>query len=834
MSRKYQKFGLRADKNLADLSNPISALTNLLDNISVSGDGFIPDDLLIIDGLRNTAISPDDFRELDGRVVTFTRLSDGANLPVTPLLRIQDFISNFQTIFGDPPFIGGGDGFLANFVPSTRVTPTASATTTGNSQAVAVTDKDDLVGTGNLFSTYVPDPAVEPGHPFLRRDIIGPEFFWDRGIFSFDGKLHPTFPDAYGLIQWTGYMSSDFSFVFETTGMFLVEEDTLNDGNWITKKNIYDQTREIPIGNVTVQTAYDGSSTVLNYGDDIRYVASGDVITTNPGGTYDPNTEYTVTAIDEVAQTITVEGDLDFVGGGGGQTILYHYFEVGIQEVRTGIIYITRPRLGQRTKIRLTYWFPRPSELSIRPGETPATDNKVYRSKVLLEDQGNDDRFPFTDVYSIPAGNQTFSQYSYKVFEDVRARPINQDMSEQLDVNGVLLLDYTPPQTAAEKTLGGVSVTHRGFGRLECATAINSDIKEGTWMLIDLGQGSSYVYQVFSVQEDPITGLDIVYVDTDDTNPTFGPFALDGVYDVVFFDNAGLIGLYNYNGSTGSVTQITGGPTPSISVSGDITGTYTPIERNMLVIGYAQTASAGSIVAGSPLGPNATPDPSDVAGAVTMTTPVDTNLPGVSSFGTSTYVVAVYSNAGLKDQTAIIPCEGVLGKELVVASPATFLPSGSSTLTLTDTAGLTNGDYVQFGDAIPAASNVTLTVVNGTDITLSSPTSEDIPTNVTIVFISQSFNPGGQSKEFCVIPLNTAPPFAGTNTGLSTTASNPNLKVGTNSTDTPANVACKLAFSELEIDDPSGSTVTLLGGTTTANNVVPIEYEGATFNLLIQ
>ena len=63
MTTKYLKFGLRADKNLADLTNPNSALSNVLDNLSSALDengastGFSVDDIKPTQGLRNTGLA---------------------------------------------------------------------------------------------------------------------------------------------------------------------------------------------------------------------------------------------------------------------------------------------------------------------------------------------------------------------------------------------------------------------------------------------------------------------------------------------------------------------------------------------------------------------------------------------------------------------------------------------------------------------------------------------------------------------------------------------------------------------------------------------------------
>jgi hypothetical protein len=63
MTSKYIKFGLRADKNLADLESPSQALANVLDNNSSALDengnpsGFTVADISATQGLRNTGLA---------------------------------------------------------------------------------------------------------------------------------------------------------------------------------------------------------------------------------------------------------------------------------------------------------------------------------------------------------------------------------------------------------------------------------------------------------------------------------------------------------------------------------------------------------------------------------------------------------------------------------------------------------------------------------------------------------------------------------------------------------------------------------------------------------
>ena len=64
MARKlYKRIGLRRERNLSDLSNPISALNNIIGPLADITDAtFINEDLDCIRGLSNTGISTNDYR----------------------------------------------------------------------------------------------------------------------------------------------------------------------------------------------------------------------------------------------------------------------------------------------------------------------------------------------------------------------------------------------------------------------------------------------------------------------------------------------------------------------------------------------------------------------------------------------------------------------------------------------------------------------------------------------------------------------------------------------------------------------------------------------------
>lgn len=84
-----------------------------------------------------------------------------------------------------------------------------------------------------------------------------------------------------------------------------------------------------------------------------------------------------------------------------------------------------------------------------------------------------------------------------------------------------------------------------------------------------------------------------------------------------------------------------------------------------------------------------------------------------------------------------------------------------------------------------------------------------------------SYITGGvaQNKEYCVIPLNTAPPFEGTAEGLVSKLSNPSL------------IAKNFKFAQLDLTIPDANIATTTA--TSASAYFSITYNGITYKALV-
>jgi hypothetical protein len=122
-----------------------------------------------------------------------------------------------------------------------------------------------------------------------------------------------------------------------------------------------------------------------------------------------------------------------------------------------------------------------------------------------------------------------------------------------------------------------------------------------------------------------------------------------------------------------------------------------------------------------------------------------------------------------------------------------------------------------------------VTGISGNVITISPAirTGKTLNGASTLIFIKQAdyaSTSNGVNKEYCIIPLNTAPPFEGTDEGLTTPASTPNLTV------------VGLTFAALDIAVPSASIVDLSVSALTNNRgdeTFPIVNGTTTYKALI-
>jgi hypothetical protein len=798
MATKYIKFGLRADKNLSDLENPNEALSNLLNNLSTQVDenglptGFTTNDLAPLIGLRNTGLASNvtttgtyigtstDLISLNNSLVEYTPASaPNTKLEVQPRITIQDNISNFKTILGDPPYIRGGDGPIARFIPSTRINPSIGANTNGNSAAVTPTFA--ALGT-NLYSTLV--SAALPAQ------IVDGEDFWNNGVFQFGSKIYPTFPNTYGMVQWTGYLSAYFTQEWESTGLFMIEQDIIDDGtnnNWTTLKNVY--SKSFTLTNLT--WSFSGTTTTIQLGTtQVKSICRGMKVTIS-------GTAYTVTAVNEVGGTCTIVGALT----NATPSPLTFAWTISDDLIRTGTLVFSQPRTGGRRRVRYTAWWPNPVDVGL-------TANSTYRTKRFAYAIELSERLPFSMIYSTNNTNQTFGQYTYEYFKRNRGSVLKQDSTAILRVNNTISMNYTSPGLLSDvvrsMTSGATTVTPRSFIMEDSYGKLVGNFTGctlGDWLVFTIST-TSYAFQIQEIASDTT-----IYVREDLltlTSSVRGASVTNGVV----FRNLGLIGLFRLEAAAATV-----GTSAQASLY-PLAGTVTSVDNvyNDYIVTAIQTAGTNGVkpiritsVSAKGTNPKTITASDYLANSAAFTA---TGSPG-------THICAVYSSRGLEDLSSIDQCTGVFGREVNVTAAA-----GATAITLTTNVGVTAGDFVQFAGVITDGTTVS-SLTGSTIVNLSQGviTGKTLNKASTLIFVKAANRVAGVNKEYCVIPLNTAPPFEGTDLGLVTPASNSSL------------IVRNFKFGELDVTVPSAKIQTTTA--TAATKYFPIIYNGVTYRALI-
>jgi hypothetical protein len=797
MTSKYIKFGLRADKNLVDLTNPQQALSNLLDDISSALDengiksGFTVADISATSGLRNTGLADftnedgqsTDLADLLGSLVEFTNLA-GSTQVVQPVITLQDNISNFKSVLGNPPWINGGDGLVCNFIGSDRIKSSVTGAITGNSGTATTLGG---LSSSQLFTTDITSGSFTP--------IIGPLDFWNNGVFSFTAKLHPQMQDTYGLVQWTGYLSSNYDQDWGSTGLFIIEEDTVDDGtenNWTQIKSVYATSATLSSvtfsapSNDVVTADYSASSTNLNYPCIAMKFTVG-------------STTYEIITVDPKNKTFTVASSTSIQNGNISLS-----FELGADEVQSPILFTSQKR-GSRVRVRYTHWYPDPG------------NGSAYREKTFRETNQNSERAPFSDYYKTFDRNQVFGPYTYKYFEDNKASPLNQTSTAKLSVLDTISLPIVPPGQLSDKIVGitgsNTSVTpttitvRDNFGKISAPNF--SGVVSGDWMVFKKANNSMYAFQIESISGQDEDGNTYAYVK--DTLNADATFSIGDTQAVIFIKNVGLVGIFRGGYSSNTVQNLY--RMSPVSLNPDPSSVVFP---DQIMMSISSTGGTG-------LQPKRV---FDASGASPRAITISDYLGNGGTINNSQYrIVAVYASRGLDDKSSYLQCNGVYGRE--VAGPVSGSnASGQNRVTLTTVTGISTGDFVQYSGIISGTNSTTVSSIDSSTntITLTGPSSgnllAELPAARTVVFVKSTNDPLTSNKEFCVIPLNTAPPFAGTELGLATPSANSNLEVE------------GLVFGKLQVVTPSANVNAIGTLPNNSGKYLKITHGGTTYKAL--
>lgn len=818
MAGKYVRVGLRRDKNFSDLESTYSSLGNLLNNLAPPGKSFIPDDIQVLNNVsEDSNVTNDSFLELKGNTRTATQIrfrtpiefssafetvpfTDGfsflksgeeilfetvgssnavydpitetntyfynaviltntSTVPLTvdedliiqatgitisdidptqetldnfliePNITIKDTIENAKVITGDPPYLAGGDGLTAKFYPSDQIATAAQRSSTISGYELF-----------NYAEAYLGGGA---GFHY------GPSSFWESGYFGFGPSIYDSseFIDGFGGVQWEGFFAPlpyivDNNWQIVCSGLIIIEQDIDGNNNWQKVLNIHDKERELTATN-------SGTVTTVGISDaDLMKVGVGDQVTfiTSAGNIF--NTFTKVDNVDYVANTITLDQAITVAAG---DTIKVS-FPIGFQDITTQVK-ISVPGLNVKRKVRISLYWPNDA----------GYDNFRKRCSFAYV-QESSTRLPASFLYttdSVVAENTNVNSFEYFLNNYVNLS--NDRTTAALQVNDKAIISYDPPLTFSNK-VGTSSLSYIGNG-VFTYTQGSAPVYQGDRVVISVG--NSYV-QFLAVGDAPNELA--FYVDEDDvinynTGASVGeeiagdssnlPSSAGGPYSAFRIDNIGLKDIFlRYNSSGNFVSML--------SVSNE-----DELAKDQLV--YAMKGSGATL---ADEGPVRLSTISKTAGEYTLT--VDDHFGGsysdfLGDTNPDNTILLVYKDKALEDLSKVNYCNGVIG-HLITADAL----SGANEIFLDDVSDVQQNYYIQFSGYIPDGTQIT-GVDSGTNkITLSNNLTNTLKQNYTITIIPG--DPGAENYEICVLPLDTAPPFTGTDTGLKTAPGVENLK----------------------------------------------------------
>ena len=758
---KFQKFGLRRDRNLSDLEDKNLSLQNILDGLSTDELGFLPEDIAVINEISKTDITSDDFAELQGTVRTYTPAGEATGQEdIQPLVTVKDNISNYKIVSENPPVAVGGFGPNAYYYPSSAIGANVAVQGSNNSLTI-----DDI---------FVDDT-----------DRKGPYDFWETGTFVFGDKIDSEFSDSFGGILWEGYLSSISNIKIGGNGFFHIEQDIMEDDNWTTGKTFYNATRIATVQSIS----FENGVTVIGLSeDDMKKVLIGDQISsTNPGSPSD----IFVSDVYSNSNFITVSSDITGSYSVNDSIIFFYDFAGGI-DYQTEYFSVFRPQQFDRIKTRIAVWWPDPSDFS-------DINLNFYLSKSMEFDGSWDSSasttLPYSNFYT-QASNTTPIFNSYRFFYENSIGRLNSNANSFVESTQTIRISYEP-----ELQFSGVSITPSTIslvpmGRGKLTNLVNATIpgEVGDWVIFDYNS-ETYALQIIEREDSRTIYVDRKYFDIKD----------ELIYvSANIFKNIGLIGVYKTtNGTDFDVVERGPSFSPSDVKNDDIVVSYNENNtRNTNFLRLTNVTSNDSSF-------NATIDAWQGVESIITT--------GVHSRG----VALVYSSSGLRDFSSSSECVGVYGVEVTAAAS-----SGSNIITVSNTSGLSTSDWVQFGTpgtVVPIGTTVS-SIDSGTQITISNNLVSNIPQNSTLTLIdSGQPNPGAVDKSFCVLPLNTAPPFESTNLGLRTSATNSKLDVN------------QISFDELNFTFTTNSDITPTSNTDTGyTRTLPLSTANGNFSFLIK
>ena len=802
---KYLRIGLRADKNLADLPNKTTSLGNILDDL-IPNQSFIPGDLQVINGLNTTNIWAEDLAELVDLSVQYSPLyidGDGnlnfaAPVDVQPRIRAVDKIKNEKVILGDPPYRLGGKGPIAKVFPSTALISPGSALLSHSTGA------------------FDPDNVFDPNHS----GVITTQEYWMDGRFGFNSAFHPSFGNSFGGISWTGWLSNADSRRpdFFCNSFFFIQKYDAAISQWITVKARTEENWA-----ATVQVNNTGDTTKVQFNEVDRKFLFQDVQLGAVAG----SPTHTIVDIDHSSSGEAV-CTLQSISGAANLSVsagdtLHFSSPIGEMIGDNNFRHTDEMAVGDTQQVRITVWYPKPQDFN--PSKTVSNypsfgmrydlgvDIDTVSDTVI---DGDQEYTPFNYLYAEQAGAvnapvvpNTFAHFQRNVISER-----NKNLSHYFQNVQPLYIRYTPKLKVNEvsrfsKGTGNYEITStnlvwRGNTRFTGSSTVMREIKVGDILLfaektapVDSGATIGSGPKHFFLQVSSNNNIDTLFVEpykfssqgvTESVSNIMQSYAYSVNESIRMYviDSKGLIGVYtqvNVDVATLSAASRqyalrkvanSDYQDPSLSSTDYFDTDVRPgdLFANLSILNN----STGNANLQQPMWFEkiTSVDASPTSGLVIDAESFDTgsHTPTMERTRSANSYGLIYAHRGLNDQSTATECVGVVGAEVAsqvnnsTSVPLTYVPDGLQTTMKVYFAGLDINNPI-----IP--DGTTVTNISGNTVTLS--TAVSLNQSVTVVFAPSTST---SNKEGCIMPLNTAPPFSGTNDGLETTGTAPHLVVG--------------------------------------------------------
>ena len=464
---KYQRFGLRADKNLSDLQDSSVALGNVLDDL-VADTNFSGFDLKVIDGLRNTNLRQSDLSELSGQQSKYIPIGFSGGItvigdpePTTPVLTVQNVIDNRKTILGKIPEYKGGSGPRAIIF---------QGSTLSANNWIGQTPIFDASNTNNISSND----------------------YWLDGNFGFSGSFHPSFTDGFGGIQFEGYLglTDDDNISLNTNGLFLIEKkypslgfvpilsNRANKGRIFTFNDTISNTTSFSVTVSSNSAIIDGTTESNN-----RWIATnifeGDTFTINGSKfevtqtTYDLLTERNDgNSVDVVVNYL--EGPSTDISASANDTVILDRFTIGESAHKFSI---PGDKLfdGELKNYRMTLWWPEPSTVD------PTDTRENYTAKYAtfdFGDIGGENPAPYNFWYEVHPDLEG-ELYSYRYFLNNKLSMKNEKTDTFIESTKQVFSTYQP-KVGYNEVMYDPNITLIWMGDYKFMWHINRALSPGT------------------------------------------------------------------------------------------------------------------------------------------------------------------------------------------------------------------------------------------------------------------------------------------------------------------------------------------------------------------